>query len=58
MMGAWAREKHSAVDGEMQVKLREMQEIIYEERRPYIANVNWPRFKTFLLEEQTLKSVF
>lgn len=40
MMGARAREKHSAVDGEMQVKLREMQDIIYEERRPYIANVN------------------
>ncbi len=40
MMGAWVREKLSAVDGEMQVKLREMQEIIYEERRPYIANVN------------------
>lgn len=40
MMGAWVREKHSAVDGEMQVKVREMLEIIYEERRPYIANVN------------------
>lgn len=40
MMGARVREKHSAVDGEMQVKVRGMQEIIYEERRPYIANVN------------------
>ena len=40
MMEARVREKNSAVDGEMQVKVREMQEIIYEERRPYIANVN------------------
>ena len=40
MMGAWVREKLSAVGGEMQVKVRGMQEIIYEERRPYIANVN------------------
>ena len=40
MMGSWVREKHSAVDGQEKVKVREMQDIIYEERRPYIANVN------------------